>query len=82
MDARKKRIGPAEALAIVGGVRNLWVAKGKRSVHIDMEKERPGDDELLRLLIGPSGNLRAPSIRKGDSLFVGFHEDDFAAELT
>ncbi|MEZ6006130.1 MAG: ArsC family (seleno)protein, partial [Planctomycetota bacterium] len=26
-------------------------------------------------MLGPSGNLRAPTIRKGKTLIVGFHEE-------
>ena len=32
----------------------------------------PGDDELASLLLGPSGNLRAPTLRRGNTLIVGF----------
>ena len=31
--------------------------------------------ELEKLVIGPSGNLRAPSARTGSTLIVGFNED-------
>jgi arsenate reductase-like glutaredoxin family protein len=43
-----------------------------------MGKDRPDDDTLLRHMLGPTGNLRAPVIRKGKRLFVGFNEDAYA----
>lgn len=31
-------------------------------------------DELQRVAIGPSGNLRAPALRMGTTWVIGFHE--------
>ena len=59
----------------------MFIAKGKKLVSFDMTKSPPGDEELLKHLLGPSGNLRAPAIRRGDRLFVGFQPDEFAAQL-
>jgi hypothetical protein len=36
----------------------------------------------LKHLLGPSGNLRAPTSRRGKTLLVGFHEDEFTSILT
>ena len=33
-------------------------------------------------LLGPSGNLRAPTVRRGRTLVVGFDEATYAAQLT
>ena len=34
--------------------------------------------EIAAVLIGPSGNLRAPTVRKGRVLLVGFDEETYA----
>jgi hypothetical protein len=81
VDARKERMSPAEAVKLARSVRHLYVAKGKRVVHFDMQADPPPDAELKKLLIGPSGNLRAPTTRAGQRLFVGFNPDEFAAGL-
>lgn len=39
------------------------------------------DDELLAVLLGPTGNLRAPAAVVGDSLLVGFSPDVYAEVL-
>ena len=52
----------------------IYVAKGKRVSHVDLRKENPGNDALLSLLLGPTGNLRAPTLRVGRTLLVGFDE--------
>lgn len=72
--ADKHPIGLAEALALVRTARRLVVAKGKQTVIVELAA-RPSDDELRALVIGPSGNLRAPAIRIGDTLVVGFTAD-------
>lgn len=56
----------------------IHVARGKKIVIFDMKKDRPGKDELLRLILGPTGNLRAPTIRKGKTVLVGFNEEMYA----
>ena len=55
----------------------VYVAKGKKIVHLDLKREKPPRAELLGLLLGPTGNLRAPTLRKGRKLIVGFDEDTY-----
>src|SRR5438067_235141 len=76
-DASKERRGPPEALALARTVRTIHVAKGKKILTIDMKQNPPDDETLVGHLLGPSGNLRAPTIRKGDTLYVGFNEDAY-----
>ena len=74
MDARKTPLGPKEAIKLARSVDELYVAKGKRVMHVNVKKEQPSDKELEALLIGPTGNLRAPTFRIGRTLVVGFEE--------
>jgi hypothetical protein len=55
----------------------IVVAKGKRIVTFDMKKNPPEDETLLQALLGPTGNLRAPTIRTGSTLLVGFSDDAY-----
>jgi len=66
--------GPA-ALALLHGVSDLYVAKGKKVLHLDLTAERPSDDELLVRLLGRSGKLRAPAIRTGTKFVVGYNAE-------
>lgn len=50
----------------------LYATKGKQVIHLDLKKERPDKAALLSLLLGPTGNLRAPAIRVGRVLVIGF----------
>ena len=57
------------------------VTRGKKIVTFDMKKSPPDDQTLLVHLLGPSGNLRAPTVRKGRTLLVGFTEDLYREHL-
>ena len=79
--AGKQKISPAEAVKLARSVRHVFVAKGKKLIHFDIENDPPDDAALKQHLIGPSGNLRAPTARAGDRLFVGFNPDEYAGSL-
>jgi hypothetical protein len=73
-DAKKATIKGAAALGVLKDVDQLYVAKGKQVVHVDLKRGKPPRPELLALLLGPTGNLRAPTLRKGRTLLVGFDQ--------
>ena len=75
-DASKHKKGRAEALALARTASKILVARGKKIVAIDMTAA-PSDDALAELLLGPTGNLRAPTLRKGKLLCVGFSEETY-----
>jgi arsenate reductase-like glutaredoxin family protein len=81
VDARKVRFTEGEAVNLARAASQVWVTKGKKVLHFDMKKAPPTDDELVAALIGPSGNLRAPTFRKGKQLFVGMNEEEFGKVL-
>src|SRR6185436_13512336 len=64
VDARKERLGPDAALTLARSAGVWWAARGAKVVHLDISKDQPTDPELLKLLIGPSGFLRAPTVRR------------------
>ena len=81
MDARKQTVKGAQALRVLAGVDDLYAAKGTRVVHVDLRKGKPDRASLLGLLLGPTGNLRAPTIRTGRTLLVGFDEATYKQVL-
>ena len=76
-DAANERKGRAEALALANSAEKIVVAKGKKVVTFDMKRNPPDDDTLAAHILGPTGNLRAPTIRRGKMLLVGFNEDAY-----
>ena len=73
-DAKKATIKGEAALAVLKNVDEIYAAKGKQIVHVDLRRDKPPNAELLGLLLGPTGNLRAPTLRKGRTLIVGFDD--------
>jgi len=81
IDAKKSRLSRKDALALVGEVDEIYAMKGKRVVHFDLVRSKPTRDELLAVLLGPTGNLRAPTVRRGRTLLVGFDDATYRKVL-
>ena len=64
-----------EALEVLRGASDLHVTKGRKVVSFDLVGDRPPDGELLKLLLGRSGRLRAPVVRFGTVVLVGYDAD-------
>jgi hypothetical protein len=77
-DAKKERLAERDVLALVKDVDEIWASKGTKVVHLDLARNAPSRAELLGVLLGPSGNLRAPTLRRGRTLIVGFDEATYA----
>ena len=74
VDARKAPLKQTEALAMLADVDEIYSTKGKRVTHIDLKREKPSHETLLSMILGPTGNLRAPALRVGRTLLVGFDQ--------
>ena len=55
--------------------------KGKKVVTFDMKNDPPDDETLLAYLLGPTGNLKAPTLRRGKTLLVGFNQESYRRML-
>lgn len=53
------------------------VAKGKKVATFEPKKDTFEAEEFAKNVIGPSGNLRAPSIRVGKTWLVGFSDEAY-----
>lgn len=79
VDAKKKKMGEKEALAMLSQADHLYVAKGKKIVQLDLRTTKAA--EAVALMLGPTGNLRAPTLRRGRTLIVGFDEATYGELL-
>ena len=66
---------------MVRQAKRLIAAKGKKVTAVDVTANSPSDDELAALMLGPTGNMRAPTMRVGQTVLVGYHDQVFADEL-
>jgi arsenate reductase-like glutaredoxin family protein len=55
----------------------LIAAKGKKVTTIDLRTAPPADEVLAGLMLGPTGNLRAPIMRVGQTILVGYNDQAF-----
>jgi arsenate reductase-like glutaredoxin family protein len=81
VNAKQIKIGLDEAVKLASKVNDLYVLKGTKVVHVDLKKQKPSREELGKLLMGPTGNLRAPTIIKGNTLLVGFNQETYEKVL-
>lgn len=80
VDAKKQTMDRGAAIALARQMNEVYATKGKNVIHLDM-RTNPSDDEVAALVVGPSGNLRAPTLRRGKTLVVGFDAATYATLL-
>ena len=74
--ANKTKIHRDEALRIAREATSVLVSRGKKLVRI-APGDGTSDEDLAGLILGRSGTLRAPAIRAGGKLLVGYHPEGY-----
>ena len=74
-----RKLGRDEARDLAAAASTVTVAKGKKVSVFEVGK-KPAD-EVVDAMLGPTGNLRAPTIRSGATVLVGFDEDSYRETL-
>ena len=74
-----RKLGQKDARALAKAASRIYVAKGKK---LDEFKGGKADAKTVAALLGPTGNLRAPCLRIGKTLLIGFNEDLYTEVLT
>ena len=75
-EARKASLAEEEAWQVLSAAREIIVAKGKKRLVFD--PRRDSRETILRETLGRSGTLRAPTLRIGDRLLVGYNDELYA----
>ena len=73
--SRKAPLGETEVRELIAAVDVVVLARGKRTERRPAREVKPGD------LLGPTGKYRAPMVRSGRTLLVGFHTEALEALL-
>ena len=79
-DARKASLAEEEAWQVLSAAREIIVAKGKKRLVFD--PRRDSRETILKETLGRSGTLRAPTLRIGDRLLVGYNDELYAQFAT
>lgn len=69
-----RKLGLKDGIALLGGARLLVACKGKHVERFDLKAGLPDKKTLERVMLGPTGNLRAPTLRVGNTVIVGYDE--------
>ena len=62
---------------ILKGVKEVYSSRGKKTTHLKIETIKKQKEEIEKIILGPTGNLRAPSIITDGILIVGFNEETY-----
>ncbi len=73
------KLGRSDAVALARQVDTVIVAKGRKVTTFEVNG-RPSK-QLVDAMLGPTGNLRAPTVRAGKTLLVGFDEEQYRNAL-
>ena len=57
------------------------MSKGAKVIKFDLKKGSAPLDEVVAAMLGPTGNLRAPTICVGKTILVGFNEEVYTEHL-
>ncbi len=74
-----RKLGRKDAADLAKAASIVVVAKGKK-----VSEFKPGGKapkEVVDAMLGPTGNLRAPTIRRGKKIIVGFNDEVFEQHL-
>ena len=79
MIANKIKYARTEALEIAGRAERIVAARGKKVMTFEPAASQNDEAAMAKAILGPTGNLRAPAIRVGDALVVGFNAEMYAS---
>jgi hypothetical protein len=74
-----KKLGREDAARIAKAASRVIVAKGKNVR--EFKTAGKASEECIDAMLGPTGNLRAPTLRVAGTVLVGFDEDSYRAVL-
>ena len=72
VEARKMKIADEDAWNLLSGAKKIVVGKGKKMLTFDPKTD--DKEEILKHCLGRTGNLRAPTLKIGDLMVVGFND--------
>jgi hypothetical protein len=75
-DARKEKIDKDQAWGLISGLSTVYIGKGKKV--LSFEPDGINKEEILRAALGRTGNLRAPALKTGNAIFIGFNDNIYS----
>ena len=79
-NAQKNPIKDQAISLLIESVKTVFVASGKKILEYEVNDKNL--EEILSKITGRSGALRAPTLKRGSALYVGFNSDLYAQLVT
>ena len=73
-----RKLNDKDAAKLVREAKRVIVAKGKK---LDEFEGGKATKSVVGAMLGPTGNLRSPTIKVGNTVVVGFNEDALSEVL-
>jgi len=73
VNAKNQTLSGDDAWELVANADKVYVASGKNIIEFD--PSTVSKEEILKKIIGRTGNLRAPALKRGNDYFIGFNTD-------
>lgn len=74
-----RKLQESDSRELLDKATKLIAMKGKKVSEFNVAKEIPED--AVAAMLGPTGNLRSPTIKLGKKLLVGFNQEIFEREF-
>lgn len=74
-----KKLQESDSRDLLSEATKLIALKGKKVTEFNVAKEIP--ESAVAAMLGPTGNLRSPTIKLGKKLIVGFNQEIFEREF-
>ncbi len=75
-----RKLGRSDAAAMARTASRVIVAKGKKVT--EFEPAGKASKAVVDAMLGPTGNLRAPCLKIGKTVLVGFNPEAYAAAFS
>ncbi len=75
-DARKDKIDGDDAWNLLGSAKEIVVGRGKKVTIFHPATD--AQEAILKQTLGRTGNLRAPTLKIGDRIIVGFCDEMYS----
>lgn len=76
MDAKKEKIDREMAWELIQSRPMVFIGKGKKLLSLEPKLHK---EEILKAVMGRSGNLRAPAVKTKDAFFIGYNDTIYGA---
>lgn len=81
VDGKKTRLRRMEAFRVAKQADEVYAVGRRFLVYINLKRPRRDAEDIARTILGRTGLLKAPALRRGRTMIVGFDEGLYRAVL-